>query len=234
LLNLEYFIDEPWLGGDQWQPEGFVVRNHDLPATYALEIAPVQDREVLRVQINYGDSAAQIANTIANNLAQEVEAVLDYCERYANSKARWLGELGTAAPDSSAVNSSVNVHRERGSIACAVDEDILSAIAAECEVDNSNVLLAAYAVLLSRLNGREKILLAASLSDDFVPLRLNPAWKLTFKQFVEAVRRKIALSSRDTLAQFDVIAQDIFGADQNALSAALGFGYVFRKSEDAI
>lgn len=233
LLNLEYFIDEPWLGGDQWQPEGFVVGKDDLRSGYTIEIAPVQGRDVLRAQITYRDSAAQIANTIASNLAQQVEAVLDYCERYANSKAFWLGELGTAAPDATAINANNgSIQRERGSIACAVDEESLNAIAAECEVDNSIALLAAYAVLLSRLNGREKILLAASLNDDFVPLRLNPAWKLTFKQFVEAVRRKLSLSSKHTLALFDVVAHDIFGADRNGLSAALGFGYMFRKSED--
>jgi radical SAM superfamily enzyme YgiQ (UPF0313 family) len=239
LLDFEYFIEEPWLGGDRWQPEGFVVSKIGLRPKYVLQITPLQINDELQIQLTYreSDDARQYAEAVAGTLTQQVEAIIDCCERYLAAKEFWFGELGKLA-SSSEVNAKSNsrVHKEWGSIACEIDEESLSELAAACETDKSIVLLAAYAVLLSRLNGREKILLAASVGDDqrvnFIPLRLNPAWNLTFKQFVEEVRRKNSLASKHARLAFDIVAGEIFAADQNALSTALGFGYVFKQSAE--
>ena len=236
LLNLEYFTEEPWLGGDQWQPQGFTVTKDSLRSGYAFEVMPLQTNGALETHLIYRDAphTSQLVKAVAENLTGEVEAIVEYCERYFNAKEFWLEELGKKALNPEVSASNGNGHRQQGSIACGIDEQSLSELAAECETDQSVVLLAAYTVLLSRLHGREKIVLAASIAEDekinFVPLRLNPAWKLTFKEFVDQVRRKISLASKHTLAPFDVIAGDIFAANQSALSSALGFGYVFRKS----
>jgi hypothetical protein len=64
-------------------------------------------------------------------------------------------------------------------------------------------------------------------------LWLNPAWNLSFRQFVAEVRRKMSLASKHALYAFDIVAGEIFAADRNALSAALSFGYVARQSTGA-
>jgi radical SAM superfamily enzyme YgiQ (UPF0313 family) len=238
LLDLEYFIEAPWLGGDQWKPEGFVVNEIGLRPGYVLQITPLQTNDDLQVRLAYrenDDDAKQFAEAVAANLTQQVEVIVDYCERYLAAKEFWFGELGKLASNSE-IDAKNNgpVHQERSSIVCEIDEASLSELAAACEADKSIVLLAAYAVLLSRLNGREKILLAASGAGDqtanFVPLRLNPAWNLTFKQFVEDVQRKNSAASKHARSAFDIVAGEIFATDQNALSSVLGYGYVFKQS----
>ncbi|MGB8509656.1 MAG: condensation domain-containing protein [Pyrinomonadaceae bacterium] len=240
LLNFEHFIREPWLGGDQWQPGGFVVNGGGLRPGYALEVMPLQTTDGIQTHLRYDDNPdmRQLAEAIAGDLAHEVETILDYCESYLAAKEFWLDEVGRAAPDS-ADKSRVGGDgaREQSTVKCDIDEEGLGRLAAACQADSSIVLLSAYAVLLSRLSGREKVLLAASVAGDegtdFVPLRLNPAWNLSFKQFLEEVLKKISLASKHASSAFDIVAGEMFDADENALRAALGFGYVSRQADGA-
>ena len=240
LLDFEYFIDEPWLGGDQWQPEGFVVSKTGLSSGYVLQITPLQTSDELQIQLAYRESndANQFAEAVAGNLTQQVAAIIDYCESYLAAKEFWFGELEALAanPEINA-NGNSRVHKERSSIVCEIDEAGLNRLAVVCETDKATVLLAAYTVLLSRLKGREKILLATSIAGDqgvnFVPVRLNPAWNLTFRQLVEEVRRKNAQAFKHARSAFDIVAGEIFAADQNALSSALGFGFVSKQAGES-
>lgn len=232
LLNFEQFVQEPWLGGDQWRPEGFYAAGGGLRRGYSLEVTPLQKGDHLLTRLTYLDNpdARRLAESVAGDLARQVESILDYCEQRLAAKEFWLDELGKVTLDP-ADKAAVGGDVERGRVAFEVDGEVLEKVSAACEADASVVLLAAYAVLLSRLDGREKVLLAASVADDewadLLPLRLNPGWNLSFRQLVEEVRRKTSLASRHALDAFDIVAGEIFAADQNALSAALGFGYVF-------
>jgi radical SAM superfamily enzyme YgiQ (UPF0313 family) len=95
LLNFDYLIDEPWLGGDLWQPEGFVVQRFGLDPSYALEIVPLRTREGIRTHLSYRDTseAKRLAQAVVAKLSQQLRGVLDFCERYVAAKDSWAEEV---------------------------------------------------------------------------------------------------------------------------------------------
>jgi hypothetical protein len=99
LFNFEYLIEEPWLGGDQWQPEGFAVSNDELKPGYALEVLPLRTKDGIQIHLTYQDShfARQLAGAIASQLTQQIQAILNYCQRYLTAKECWFEELAETA-----------------------------------------------------------------------------------------------------------------------------------------
>jgi len=79
LLNLEYLHEEPWLGGDEWKPHGFLNRDGHSPESYALEIVPVFKETTLEFHLA-GQNSQEIKELIAllkNNLAAELQHLLE-------------------------------------------------------------------------------------------------------------------------------------------------------------
>jgi Radical SAM superfamily/Condensation domain len=67
LVNLEYMLDEAWLGGDTWLPGGFVTsRSNDYTA---LEIVPIQNSEDAEIIFRFKGEAME-------SLVDAVEALL--------------------------------------------------------------------------------------------------------------------------------------------------------------
>jgi hypothetical protein len=79
LVNLEYFVDEPWLGGDAWTPRGFLMPQRALRQPYILEITPVLSKDAIRVSLVYRDTS-QLRNFVgrlANTLSASIDATLN-------------------------------------------------------------------------------------------------------------------------------------------------------------
>jgi hypothetical protein len=95
LLNFEYFIEAPWLGGDQWQPEGFFVSTTGLGAGYDLQIMPMQTGDEILIRLTYKDqpAAQQLAEVVRSGLTPQIKAIVDYCESYVRAKESWGAEL---------------------------------------------------------------------------------------------------------------------------------------------
>lgn len=95
LLNFEYFIEVPWLGGDQWQPEGFFVSTTGLGAGYDLQIIPVQTGDELLIRLVYKDqpAAQQLAEVVRSGFTPQIKAIVEYCESYVRAKESWSAEL---------------------------------------------------------------------------------------------------------------------------------------------
>jgi len=97
------------------------------------------------------------------------------------------------------------------------------------EVDEAPLLLAAYSVLVSRLNWREVVVLLCVIDKDgsntAFPLRLNPTWATGFKSFLEDVKGRFRQAA--TLGPY---AFDIFAEEQSKHGwpvPVLDIGYVF-------
>jgi radical SAM superfamily enzyme YgiQ (UPF0313 family) len=78
LLNLGYFQEEPWLGGDEWSPRGFLRLADISTAPYSLEIVPVFTGATLEVHLKgqNGEEARKMTGLLTENLASELQTAL--------------------------------------------------------------------------------------------------------------------------------------------------------------
>lgn len=238
-LNLEYLTDEPWLGGDEWLPEGFVVTEKSrLMGSYAIEVIPFLLRDTIEVFVGYQETpeAKAQADQLAADLTPELEGILNYCEGYVEAKEFWVKEFGKAAAQTKIQVESAShkvTDSGRASSACGIQKPILDrALLNFEEADESQLLLAAYSVLVSRLNEREDLILLCALDKDGVnavfPLRLNPTWTSSFKLFVEQVKDR--LQQAGALGRY---AFDIFNEEQlntGRPSPVMDAGYIIKQT----
>lgn len=98
LLNLECFVEEPWLGGKYYVPQGFITTNGKPREPYLLEITPLLTSNGVQLHMKYEPGAAALAQNIAGGFEQAVESILKDSERYLEDERFWYEELGLNAP----------------------------------------------------------------------------------------------------------------------------------------
>ncbi|HYG08952.1 MAG TPA: radical SAM protein [Pyrinomonadaceae bacterium] len=200
LLNLEYLIDDPWLGGDEWLPRGFVLSEEEPGDPYLIEVMPVLSGKRIEVRLKYADTqqGEALARTITNFLPQEILSIVEYCHRFATAEKYWLNEMPKAVTEPNLEagllrEENVSPESEWASIQCPVDEATLESLKSKCEAEPADIILAAYSTLLSRLNGREDLVFVAAfhhaVERTVSPLRLYPLWNSKFKEFVREVEK---------------------------------------------
>jgi hypothetical protein len=114
---------------------------------------------------------------------RELTPLLDETEASAAAKAYWLG-LFAAPPPPSALDPDFllpaprTAHEPRfAAVACRVSAERLDRLGVACGVSRTSLLLGLFAALLSRLSGREEVVIAARAGGGPVlPLRLRPSW----------------------------------------------------------
>jgi len=85
LLNLEYIQDEPWLGGDEWTPLGFLRIGDYSADAYSLEIIPVFTKTTIEVHLKGRDELEikELTGLLTENLASELQHSLESSEELA-------------------------------------------------------------------------------------------------------------------------------------------------------
>jgi hypothetical protein len=81
LLNLECFVQEPWLGGRYYVPQGFIATNGKPREPYLLEITPLLTSNGVRLHLKHEPDAAALAQKIAGGFEQAFESILKDNER---------------------------------------------------------------------------------------------------------------------------------------------------------
>ena len=81
LLNLECFVEEPWLGGKYYVPQGFITTNGKPREPYRLEITPLLTSNGVQLHMKYEPGAAALAQNIAGGFEQAVQSILKDNER---------------------------------------------------------------------------------------------------------------------------------------------------------
>ncbi|MCP4540463.1 MAG: radical SAM protein [Chloroflexi bacterium] len=233
LLNFEYLVDEPWLGGDEWVPQGFVVDESGPRGTYVLEIVPILSNSCIKIRFKYQDRSdvEELVEAIAGCLTQEVEAILEDCERYVAAKRFCQQEFCQDALESS-IGIERDAHRitDRGwaLTRCGVKESVLNRLQLDCQADLPDVILAAYSVLLSRLNGLQDMAIISAIRGKGVfPLRVYPSWDMGFREFVQNVRYKITQAAEHHLYAFHVLTNPLQMMGRDILCPAFDVGYEF-------
>ena len=239
LLNLEYFTDEPWLGGDEWRPEGFVVEEKRLGKTYGLEIAPLLLKTGVEISLKYRDEGGfgEVFESLPVRFVEELHALLDECQRYVAAKEFWLNEFRREAPTSNIEIESdgpVATDEAWASSHCEIERAVLERLRLKFDVGISHVMLAAYSLLLSRLNGREDVVIVASLGDGegahVVPLRLYPFWDQSFAEFLQRIERKIPLTFLHGPYAFGILTDELPKSNQDGSPPVFDVGYVYRET----
>ncbi|HEU5229916.1 MAG TPA: PhpK family radical SAM P-methyltransferase [Ktedonobacteraceae bacterium] len=114
---------------------------------------------------------------------------------------------------------------------CMVQGTILEQLRRHYSADRAGVMLAAYSLLLSRLNGLQEVsLLSASSPDDselvLVPLRLYPRWALPFRQFVQQVQHQLLQTAPHQPYAFQTLSNLQLMKAHGCSSPILDVGYL--------
>ncbi|MCI0487376.1 MAG: condensation domain-containing protein [Blastocatellia bacterium] len=218
LLDLECLKDDPWLGGDQWVPRGFVVTRNAPRRHYDLEVLPVCCGRQVNIHLIYrvSEFSNKVLDQLCATLPAKIEASLSHCENYKAAKQYWLKEFSSEAMESSGampVDRPATSVFERMSRPCSIERSTLERAALKCQTSIQNLFLCAFSVLLSRLTGQETLTLVMCLVDDAgahaVPLRLQPSWDASLSAFAREVAEKVTLSQRHGAAAFDILFDQV-------------------------
>jgi radical SAM superfamily enzyme YgiQ (UPF0313 family) len=218
LLNFDYLIEQPWLGGYEWFPKGFIINQEEPRKGYILELAPILLPDHIEVRLSYTHSRAviKLVESIKSSLVAELESVVAHCESYLSAKQFWLAEFDADAPasnlDKESDPPSVNDQMWVTTL-CDIRQSAIDGMSAQYGVDIATAMLAAFSLLLSRLNGREDIVIvSAMMAEDetiVTPVRLTPNWKLSFRDFVRDTQQKLSLSNKHAMHAFDLLSREL-------------------------
>ena len=242
LLNLEYFVEAPWLGGDLWTPRGFINPTGQAHGDYLLEIMPVLSRESLEIRFNYRDSehAAQLVESIKALVAGELDSILDDCHRYATAKTFWLHEFkkGITTPNIEDSEEARDESTDNGwaVMPCELEPSILAEVSRKCEVDETSALLSSFGLLLSRLNGREEAVVLTSTMEGaerrWQPVKLKPIWNSNFDSFARQVEHKLAQAQTKGAYALDILLDELPKNNPELSKLMIDVAYVERRGDD--
>jgi hypothetical protein len=233
LLNLEYFEATPWLGGDEWVSEGFADGAVSPAGGYLVEVAPLRSGGGAKVVFKYQETpeASEFVGRAAALLIQELGAVLEECEGYAGARWYWSQEFGKSVPRPQLEVAAGGGEDDADSSESDFSPpgDSMSRLVAACGADASSVALAAYAVLLSLLSGREEaVVVAADYGEGGggtpTALRLHAPAEMGFAEFVAQAARKKALASAHGGHVFEVAARGVGEGAAPVFDAGFVFG----------
>ena len=217
-LNLEYLTDEPWLGGDEWLPEGFVITERGrIMDDYSVEIIPYFLSDGVEIFVPHMATPAvkTLVDGFAANLVPELESILRYCEEYVDAKEFWVREFAKVAGKmkiEEEIDGRGVTTKGRASVERRVEKSVIDRALLNFGTDESQLLLAAYAILVSRLSGGEDIVALCTIDQDdasaVFPLRLNPTWSSTFKLFIEEVKSKFRQAAAFGQYAFDILSEE--------------------------
>ncbi len=237
LLNFEYWVDEPWLGGDEWIPQGFAVDGYGAKGEYLLEMAPVITGDGIAVHLMYrpGPVAEELVETMSGCLIQDIEMLLAHCECYGSTRQFCLAEFSGYAPISVLAEAAGSERGEPGEgwawTRCELPGLALDGLQAAFQADLPDIVFAAYGVLLSRLSGRQDIVFLSSVCERaLVPLRVHPSWNLHFSEFVRDVSHKRKQMSEHQLYAFHSLIWP-WATESNVPDSIFDVGYIFHTLE---
>lgn len=236
LLNLEYFLEEPWLGGDDWAPQGFVIEESGPRGEYLLEVVPVLSNGEIEVVLKYqrDTSVAKVADGIVSRLAAEVDAIVIACEHYISAKEFWLDEFTKHVPKSNVeITRGEHAGDDKGfaSVLCEIDKAALDRVRAQSSADMSSVMLACYNVLLSRLSGRQRVTVVSfPEAGRLIPLKSNLSWNLKFDELASAIQQKASSAAKHQVSALDILTNELPKLDGNFAPPVFDAGYIFCES----
>lgn len=117
------------------------------------------------------------------------------------------------------------------SVPVLVGSDILEKVEAQHEAGLSRILLAAFAVMLSRVAGREDAVIVTHLPDEGArsacPVRTSASWDIGFRQFVRSTESRVTASLAHALYALNILSNPYRLAEYGVTPPVFGVGYSF-------
>ncbi|MGQ4806995.1 tRNA-2-methylthio-N(6)-dimethylallyladenosine synthase [Candidatus Entotheonellaceae bacterium PAL068K] len=159
---------------------------------------------------------------------------------YKTAEAYWMQEFRASEPFS---NLEILRHKGetpddgQGSYGCVVKRSVIDTSRESCGATFSEVILAAYHVLLSRLNGRQETVLVTALGgtesggEHAVPLRLRMSPELSLSAGVAQIRQKMQQALRHRLYAFTILTNPWRLAEHGAMCPVFDLGYRYSETD---
>jgi len=233
LLNFEYLVPEPWLGGDEWAPQGFEMFPQQTCDSPSVKLMPVCTRRGLEVLLQYAnlELVKPLVKTVTNLLLSEVIAILDHCEHYVAAERFWLNEFDRITPQSALMPGGLDIIETENpweTAALVIERGSLEHLRVECSTDSSVIMLAAYGLLLSRLSGVDDLVLMTAHTDGLqtivAPIRLRPLGHISFRNFTAELHKNIEQILRHGTYAFEILTKAGKLPENEASSMHFDFG----------
>jgi len=233
LINLEFLMDTPWMGREQWKSKTFVLEPRHLPWVAGVQIVPVWTVEGLSAKVEYQQEATAI--TLAGKVIGLLEDQIATVARETNSMARaelfWNEELGSQR------QSPGDVPLEKESLPglFEVSEIDLSDVGIDLPSSGdtnylSCAVVAAYDLLLAKLNLAAAPQLVLLHPDEErlepVPVRLLRTGNPKGEDFIQIAAQKIALAAEHSQRSHSIYRK-------SPLSGSIRHGCILR-SESSV
>ncbi|HYG08695.1 MAG TPA: radical SAM protein [Pyrinomonadaceae bacterium] len=222
LLNLEYLCGEPWLGGDQWQSQGFVISETELAETFTLELIPVATPGGMRILLKYRSETptALSAAKLAHHLASTLESVLDEAEEEVAATSFWLRLFSTPPPafnldpqflltTATTLSAAAPSHRALQAASCRFPAAHLARLCASFACEPTTLLLAVCATVLARFSGHDEVVIATyeARTRALMPLRLRPSWHAGMGETVATTGAQLAAGRQYAKQGLEVVSR---------------------------
>ncbi|CAG0930588.1 Anaerobic magnesium-protoporphyrin IX monomethyl ester cyclase [Thermoflexales bacterium] len=235
LLNLEYLVDEPWLGNEDWSPQGFILDACRPRPPYGMEIIPITSKAGVVVYVRYQTTPAvnNLVDTLTHYLPVDTDIVIQDWEHCYTAKQFWTKELNDIPPDS----LIEEIKREKREVMtngwiqerCELPASTLNQLQEKSPDSLPALFLAVYSIFLSRLSGRRTFAMLLSFDGQKTfPLKITPSWNMSFDKFVQYIQQEIGRAAK---YQMDIshFLQGQITVVKQVSYPVLDIGYVFRE-----
>ena len=223
LFDMEYLAADPWVGNDEWVPQGFVTKDRLSPA-YALEVVATRCNSGIEVRYTYRqpDLHHQVQG-MADSLIDALRRRLEDQDRRDAAGQFWISEMEGYAPiEIFSVQAGSTPREGFTSMPDVTAGTDLQTLTSKLGIGIEAALVAAYAVLLSRFSGQERLPLVLSMSSGSAqlpfPLVLPVHWDCGFREFAGTIRDKIDAATPHAKYALELLRDDRGIKDYSDLS----------------
>ncbi len=230
----------PQYGFEQWstfylQRKGMSVRQlrqflQCFNATIKRKLINQQDQEIAPDLLE----SLKVSSQFDRNSEPDMEPVEVYSATgYLAAEQYWLSEFAGVATSSSLellTGMKCPDNEVWDSVPCEIDPAALVRAGREVEGGMTEVMLAAFGILLSRLSGRQETLIVADLGESggeqALPLRLSLQMSESFKNFSSHIARKIEQSVTHQLYGMHILSNPPRMAQQDFACPSFEVAYI--------
>jgi|GEM_PF-343036 len=240
LFNLGYLIYDPSFDSDKWVPQGFLLDHNELTPGYSLEVSPVRSENGIQLHFCYEDQieAQDFIDAILAHFASELNQLICHCEEFVAAREFWSNELYALTKLDTAIGiAEVRTAQDGwGTTHFQIAPSVYKELQEKFVEDLPILLLGAYSVLLSRLSGKQKLLILSEFNRPgesiVLPMKVPTSWEFSFMEFVQRVQQKFAQASQYVSHSLNILAESVERSASGVQSLCFEAGFSFQTHKE--